>query len=105
MTVSLSLPLSLSVSICLFRFYPTRVEGNNITKKNVLLDVFLCIKVFKIGKACWGPLVISHLYSYIYLWKKKTIPLNKINTSFNFCFSLFSDYQRHAFINKTNKNF
>lgn len=83
MTVSLSVPLSLSIS--LFRFYPTRVEDNNITKKNVLLDVFLCIQVFKIGKACWGPLVISHLYSYTYLWKKKTIPLNKINTSFNFC--------------------
>lgn len=50
----------------------------------MFLDVFLFIDDFKIGKGCWGPLVISDLYSLTHLWKNKPVTLNKINTSFNF---------------------
>lgn len=55
-------PLSLSFS--LFPPFPFLLFYVLFHKKNVLLDVFLCIKDFKFGKSCLGALVISYLYSH-----------------------------------------
>lgn len=80
----LSPPPPVSLLFLLCSFQPDWKIIHIITKKNVLLDVFLCMKDFKIGKGCWRVLVISYLYSHTHVWKKKPTPLNKINTSFNF---------------------